>query len=169
MDELQHFRAEKDDFLRKHPQSPLPHEVRHDFEGLSYFDVNKELILELDVTPGDNSAVTIATSDGQQRTYYRGGIVHLDIDGETVQLTLLTVPDHDGYFLPFRDATSGKATYGAGRYLDLPPAHNGKVVVDFNYAYNPYCAYSDHYSCALPPVENWLQIPIEAGEKNFAH
>jgi len=169
MDELQQFRAQKDEFLRRHPQSPLPHEVRHDFTGLPYFDANDDLVLELDVKPGDNSPVTIATSDGQERTYQRAGTITLEIDDTEAQLTLLSTPGHDGYFLPFRDSTSGKETYGAGRYLDLPPAHHDKIVVDFNYAYSPYCAYSDHYSCALPPVENWLQIPIEAGEKTFDH
>ena len=72
-----------------------------------------------------------------------------------------------GYFLPFRDATSGKETYGAGRYLDVPRGENGQVVVDFNYAYSPYCAYGDAYSCALPPRENWLTVPIEAGEMDL--
>lgn len=161
------FRRDKDEFLRLHPQSPLPHELRHDFKGLDYYPPNPDMVFVANVEPGDNSPVRIATSDGQERTYYRGGVVHLTIDGEPVQLTLLTVPGHEGYFLPFRDATSGKETYGAGRYLDLPPAHKGQVMIDFNFAYNPYCAYSDAYSCALPPVENWLSVPIEAGEKTF--
>ena len=82
-------------------------------------------------------------------------------------LALYATPGHEGYFLPFRDATSGRETYGAGRYLDLAPPHDGKVTVDFNLAYNPYCAYSDSFSCALPPVENWLQVPIRAGEMAF--
>jgi uncharacterized protein (DUF1684 family) len=72
---------------------------------------------------------------------------------------------HD-LFLPFRDATSGKESYGAGRYLDLH-AHRDEVEIDFNYAYNPYCAYNPEWNCPLPPAENWLQVPIRAGEKAF--
>jgi uncharacterized protein (DUF1684 family) len=167
--DLETFRAQKDDFYRRHPQSPLPPDVRRGFEGLQYFEPNDDMVFETTVSPGDMSAVTITTSDGQERTYYRAATVTLDIDGNRVNLTLLAVPGHDGYFLPFRDATSGSETYGAGRYLDLPPDDGGALTIDFNYAYNPYCAYSDDYSCALPPHENWLRIPIRAGEKAFDH
>jgi len=69
-------------------------------------------------------------------------------------------------FIIFKDATSGKETYGAGRYLDLD-RHGDEIVIDFNYAYNPYCAYNPDWSCPLPPAENWLKVPIRAGEKNF--
>ncbi|MBT8206662.1 MAG: DUF1684 domain-containing protein, partial [Acidimicrobiia bacterium] len=69
-----------------------------------------------------------------------------------------------GYFVPFRDATSGKESYGAGRYLDVHPNEDGTVTLDFNYAYNPYCAYDEAFSCPLPPIENWLEVPIAAGE-----
>lgn len=166
--ELTSFRKEKDGFLRRHPQSPLPHELRHDFPGLPYFEPNPKLELVLDVTPADGSPVRIATSDGQERTYRRAGKVHFEVGGGQVELTLLSTPGHDhGYFLPFRDATSGKETYGAGRYLDVPRGDNGQVVVDFNYSYSPYCAYSDAYSCALPPRENRLTVPIEAGEMDL--
>ena len=82
-------------------------------------------------------------------------------------MLVLYTTGHDGYFLPFRDSTSGKTTYGAGRYIDLEPNPDGSVTIDFNMAYNPYCAYNDSYSCPLPPVENWLQIPIEAGELDW--
>lgn len=74
---------------------------------------------------------------------------------------------HSGYFVPFRDKTSGRETYGAGRYLDIETSQNGAVTIDFNQAYNPYCAYNDAYSCPLPPVENWLSVPIEAGELDY--
>jgi uncharacterized protein (DUF1684 family) len=167
MDQLGTFRAQKDDFYRRHPQSPLPPHVREHFEGLVYFDPNPELVFDVEVTPADGAPVSIATSDGQQRTYHRAGTVTIEVDGEKATLTLLVIPSHEGYFLPFRDATSGHESYGAGRYLDLEADQNGRVTIDFNYAYNPYCAYSDDYSCALPPIENWLQVPIRAGEKAF--
>jgi len=76
-------------------------------------------------------------------------------------------------FVPFRDATSGKETYGAGRYIDLEPEerlnNEGKWVLDLNKAYNPWCAYSDAYICPLVPTENWLKVPVRAGEKDYKH
>ncbi len=170
MESLTHFRAQKDEFMREHPQSPLPEELRPSFSGLSYYDPAPELSFELPVEPADGSEVHVQTSDGQIRAYVRAGVVRFDIGGEPTQLTLFSTPGHDdGYFVPFRDATSGKETYGAGRYLDLEPNGDGTVTLDFNYAYNPYCAYDEAYSCPLPPHENWLQVPIEAGEKFPMH
>jgi uncharacterized protein len=167
VNELLDFRAQKDDFYRRHPQSPLPPPVRATFHGLDYFDANPDLVFDVNVAPADGAPLTIATSDGTERIYYRAGTITIDVEGEEATLTLLSIPGHPGYFLPFRDATSGKESYGAGRYLDLEPEEDGRLIVDFNYAYNPYCAYSDNYSCALPPVENWLTVPIRAGEKAF--
>lgn len=164
---LADFRHQKDEFFGGNHHSPLPHELRHDFEGLKYFELNEGLELELEFHPEDPTAVEIGTSDGQVRTYYRAGKIKFEVDGEPVELTALRTPGHPGFFLPFRDATSGKESYGAGRYLDLEDPVDGKLHVDFNLAYNPYCAYSDSYSCALPPHENWLTVPIAAGEKSY--
>jgi hypothetical protein len=95
-------------------------------------------------------------------------MVHFDVDGRTATLTLFGSHDSDDLFLPFRDATSGQETYGAGRYIDVGAARDGRVTVDFNLAYNPYCAYNPSYSCPLPPRENWLDVPIRAGEQDYA-
>ncbi|HIE21441.1 MAG TPA: DUF1684 domain-containing protein, partial [Acidimicrobiia bacterium] len=118
------------------------------------------------VEPADDSEVRVQTSDGQERIYRRTGRVTVEIAGQTVTLTLYST-DQPGYFLPFRDATSGKTTYGAGRYLDIDPNGDGTVTIDFNRAYNPFCAYNEAYSCPLPPIENWLEVSVEAGEKDF--
>lgn len=75
--------------------------------------------------------------------------------------------DGDGYFLPFMDATTGEESYSDGRYLDLPSTDDGRLVVDFNYAYNPYCAYNANWSCPIPPSENRLTVAITAGEKTY--
>ncbi len=107
------------------------------------------------------------TSTGEAQVYDRAGVMRFSVDGEPAQVTLYRPQGENTLFLPFRDALSGKETYGAGRYLDVAPAHNGHVVVDFNYAYNPSCAYNPKYSCPLPPAENWLKVPIRAGEKKF--
>jgi uncharacterized protein (DUF1684 family) len=93
--------------------------------------------------------------------------VRFEIDGEHAELVLLTRQDEQRFFLPFRDATSGRESYGPGRYLDVEPGRDGRVQVDFNLAYNPYCAYNDAFSCPLPPPDNWLRVPIRAGEAAY--
>jgi uncharacterized protein len=165
--ELNRFRAEKDRVFARDPHSPLTPEQRRSFHGLAYFDENPALVihatLDRNVQPGD---VTMATTAGEEQVYRRHGVVHFDVDGQPAQLVLYASDDSDQLFLPFRDATSGHETYGAGRYLELH-AHGDDVTVDFNYAYNPNCAYDPAWSCPLPPRENWLKVPIRAGEKVF--
>lgn len=163
---LAQYRANKDEYLRHDPHSPIPAHYRDRFEGLPYFELNPDLVFTVPVSAGSGAAVTIATSDGADRIYHHAGVVHLTLAGQDVSLGLYDT-GHPGFFLPFRDSTSGNETYGAGRYLDLQPNEDGTVTIDFNLAYSPFCAYSDAYSCALPPVENWLTIPIEAGEKTW--
>jgi uncharacterized protein (DUF1684 family) len=162
--ELATYRANKDAYFRNSRHSPIPPAQRHDFAGLAYFDWNPELVFAVPVQVTDRTEVTIATSDGAARTYYRAGTVDLTIGAEPVTLTVFDA-GQPGLFLPFRDATSGRETYGAGRYLDLHPNDDGTVTIDFNLAYNPFCAYSDSFSCALPPLDNWMSVPIEAGER----
>ncbi len=159
-------RHQKDEAFAHSPQSPIPPEDRPGFAGLDYFDPNPDLAFTLDVTPGDGAELTIATTDGRERTYRRAGAVRFAVDGQEAELTLYAT-GHPGYFVPFRDATSGKESYGAGRYLDLEPNADGTVTLDFNYAYNPFCAYDEAYSCPLPPGENWLRVPIRAGERTY--
>ena len=160
-------RREKDEFFATSHHSPLDHHLQHDFDGLSYYEPNAEFVFTKSVTPADGAAVRVQTSDGRERTYTRAGTVDLPMGDAEVTLTLYST-GHPGYFIPFRDATSGKQTYGAGRYLDIDANPDGTVTIDFNLAYNPYCAYNEAYSCPLPPVENWLQVPIEAGELDFS-
>ncbi len=90
------------------------------------------------------------------------------VDGLTQQLVALRIAgaQDDSVFVPFKDATNGAETYGAGRYLDIPAADDGTYDLDFNLSYAPFCAYSPSYSCPLPPRENWLTVRIEAGERN---
>ncbi len=89
------------------------------------------------------------------------------VDGAEAALTVYRDLEQGALFVPFRDATSGMESYGAGRYLEPEPAPGGRLHVDFNYAYNPYCAYNDAWSCPLPPAENTLRVPIRAGERAF--
>ena len=174
MTELTMFRTEVDDFFEFHPQSPLDDAQRKNFEGLKYFYANDELNLEVDVEryPDDEPIVEMTTNTGEQRHYRRWGRFTFQVDGVEAALTVYSDPIATELFIPFRDATSGKESYGAGRYMDnhrpgLRQLPGGRLEVDFNYAYNPYCAYNLSYSCPLPPRENWLVIPIRAGEKKF--
>jgi uncharacterized protein (DUF1684 family) len=164
--ELSAYRANKDEYLRTDHHSPIPREYREGFGGLPYFDWDPDLVFTVPVGPGDGSPTTIATSDGTERVYHHAGVVRLPIGDREVSLTLYNT-GHPGFFLPFRDTTSGDETYGSGRYLDIEPNEDGTVTIDFNLAYSPFCAYNDRYSCALPPVGNWLTVPIEAGEKTW--
>lgn len=107
------------------------------------------------------------TSTGDVASFRRWGTVEFDVDGETARLTVYKDADGDEFFLPFADATSGSDTYGAGRYLDVQELEDGKLLVDFNYAYSPYCAYNERWSCPLTPSENRMRVPIRAGEKSF--
>jgi uncharacterized protein (DUF1684 family) len=171
MSELDDFRADKDEFLRDHPQSPLRMEQREAFEGLRYFPANPALVvrgpLETEGVDRDEP-ITMATTTGGEQEYRRAGVVRFEVDGAPAEVTLFSSPGQDELFLPFRDATSGKDSYGAGRYLEVEaPALDGTVEVDFNYAYNPYCAYNPDWSCPIPPGENWLRVPIRAGERAF--
>jgi uncharacterized protein len=166
--ELTQFREEKDRVFRKDPHSPLTPEQRRRFAGLAYFDENPQLVIhgtvDRAVEPGE---VPMATSAGEEQVYQRYGLVRFQVDGQPTQIVLYASDDSDELFIPFRDATSGKETYGAGRYLEVH-THGDDVTIDFNYAYNPNCAYDPSWSCPLPPAENWLKVPIRAGEKTFA-
>lgn len=174
MNELQYFRGQVDEFMAHHPQSPLNLNQRETFNGLSYYDENEALTMVVDVErlPDTEPMIEMETSTGDRRPYRRHGILHFTVNGEPAALTIFSDLHGHDFFLPFRDATSGKETYGAGRYLDnhrpaLAALPDNKIKIDFNFAYNPYCAYSPHFSCPLPPRENWLSVPIEAGEKDF--
>lgn len=171
MSELDEFRADKDRFFREDPHSPLTPDRRASFEGLSYFPVNEALVLRgpLETAGVDrDERIVMQTTTGGEQVYRRAGVVRFEVEEEPAQLTLFASEDSRDLFLPFRDATSGKESYGAGRYLEIdPPALDGVLVVDLNYAYNPFCAYSPEWSCPIPPGENWLSVPIRAGERSF--
>jgi uncharacterized protein len=164
MNELQEFRAEKDGFFADHPQSPLTHEQKQDFKGLDYFPEAPELRFELDVEVfSDRYKIEMQTSTGDVQTYIRYGKVRFPVEGQHVELTIYA--NENGFFLPFVDNLAGVETYPAGRYLEPEVLPNEKLLVDFNMAYNPYCAYNDEWSCPLTPFENRLKVPIRAGEK----
>jgi len=166
-------RRQKDHYFADHPRSPLPAAERDDFDGLDYYGIDPEYRFEVELDPyGDPEPVTVGTSTDGEQTYLEWGTFTVTVDGEPVTITAYK-PDReaDRLWVPFRDATSGGETYGAGRYLDLEPdthrIDGDTWLLDFNEAYNPTCAYSDRYECPLPPMDNWLDVRIEAGEKAF--
>ena len=166
------YRAEKDQFFKSAPGSPIPFAERDDFTGLPYYPVDVDLVFE-GLTPApyagnEPSTFQIPTSDGKLRPARRAGTFSFDLGGEARQLTAyeLEGAHSDGrLFLPFLDATSGTETYGAGRYLDLEPDEDGTYAIDFNLAYHPSCVYAPQFSCPLTPAENRLPVRIEAGER----
>ncbi len=172
--QLKEFREQIDDFMQFHLQSPLEEAQRNGFRGLRYYDENPALVLVVAVErlPDDEPLIEMETSTGDAQLFRRWGAFDFDVDGEPARLTIYSDAGGVEFFLPFRDATSGEETYGAGRYLDnhrpgLQRLNEEAFEVDFNYAYNPYCAYSPYFSCPLPPRENWLKVAIRAGEKDF--
>jgi len=171
---IEQERKEKDYSFREEADSPIPHELRSSFRGLEYYplDPSFRFRVRLQVDP-TQEVLRFPTSKGPEQEYVRHGFFEFAVAGQTVRLNVYrAVHSHrrpEPLFVPFRDATSGKETYGAGRYLDLEPTRDEVYDLDFNKAYNPYCAYSDDYVCPLPPPENWLPVPIRAGEKSWSH
>lgn len=168
------FRAAKDRLFAEHPQSPIPVSRRHEFQGLAYWRhdpaLRFELALEPDPDAPDTELPRSGAGDGIE--FARIGWVGFAVDGRQCRLAVYWLAGYGGgIFLPFRDATSGRETYGGGRYVwdsmkgaDLGSA-DGRLVVDFNYAYHPSCTYDPRWSCPLAPPENILEIPIRAGER----
>lgn len=166
---LERFRHNKDLFFKNEPHSPLREDQKEQFEHLDYFPENEKLVFKvrLDRDTVDHRPMTLETTTGTQQQLIPAGLVQVEIEGKPVSLTLFREEGRGRYFLPFQDATSGHETYKIGRYLDPQETPDGLVMVDFNYAYNPYCAYNDDWTCPIPPVENVLDIPVRAGEKVF--
>jgi uncharacterized protein (DUF1684 family) len=166
MSELDGFRAEKNEFFGHDLQSPLTTQQKRDFHGLKYFPENPELRLEVKADPLPvKERVEMQTSTGDVQIYFRHSHFQFEVEGQQAELTIYE-GDY-GFFLPFVDALAGKETYPAGRYLEPEPLPDGRFLVDFNIAYNPYCAYNEHWSCPLTPFENRVKVPIRAGEKIF--
>lgn len=168
MSELDAFRQAKDDFFARDAHSPLTREQKRSFRGLEYFPENPDLCFELPLEVfNSQDEIEIQTSSGDVQSYRRLGRLYFEVEGETVSLVLYQ--GQHGFYLPFVDALSGSETYPAGRYLEPEELDNGLLLVDFNYAYNPYCAYNDRWSCPLTPFENRLKVALRAGEKVFPH
>jgi uncharacterized protein (DUF1684 family) len=165
---LARFRAGRDRLFRHHPQSPLKPEARAGFGGLRYWPYDPALRFEVPVQPRPEVPQAATSLTGETFALRRIGSIHLDLgDLEVYWIDVYG----GGVFLPFRDLTSGSDTYGAGRYLldtvkgaDLGGSGD-RLIVDFNYAYHPSCAYDEQWSCPLAPPVNRLSVAVRAGER----
>ena len=167
---LLRFRAAKDDFLSQSHDSPFSHGGLEAFQGLKYFEPDPAFHFQTKLLRYPNeSSLMMTTTKGTRQLFNKEGRFEIVIDGKPVSLQAYQSAEREdpSLFIPLRDATSGNETYGSGRYIDLKVQHDDVYLLDFNYAYNPYCAYNDGYVCPLPPAENWLKVAIRAGEKKY--
>ncbi len=170
--EIKKEREEKDRFMRTSAESPFKG-IEEKFNGLSYYPPDSRYRITANLTLIQNKkAVVLGTNDGKEQRYIEYAYAEFDLDGYHNKLLILEVMDMGPFrgklFLAFGDETSAVETYGAGRYLDVTkvPGSN-TITLDFNKAYNPYCAYVEKFSCPLPPAENLLNVALRAGEKIY--
>ncbi len=158
----------------------MNHEVvkGDDRKLIDFYDVKSQFRIVADFEPikDDSTGIIMKTSGPLNKKFYRYGLAHFRIKNKPFHLTIYRAdpatskPEYEDYlFLPFTDKTCGDGSYGGGRYIDLSTADvvNNKIVIDFNKAYNPYCAYATGYNCPIPPKENYLDAEIKAGEKDY--
>jgi uncharacterized protein len=174
------FREGRDAEFRDKAESPLKEEDFDKFKGLNYFPINTAYRVTATFTrTPDEKYFQMPTSSGKTKKFVRYGSVRFRLHGAERTLSVYQIdkevldkfPEYaDLLFIPFRDASNKTETYAGGRYIDIRQPKGGAVVLDFNLAYNPSCAYgSDRYNCPIPPRENTLDIAIKAGEKRYAY
>lgn len=170
-------RAEKDMEFETADKSPIAPADRAEFRGLNYFkpDPSYKIMARLEIFSNPDTIKMVTTTD-RRPLYLVFGEPQFKLKNNEFRLTiyrnidLMTKPGFESYlFLPFTDLTSGAASYGGGRYIDLELKNDGLVEIDFNRAYNPYCVYNKKYSCPVPPEGNFLNTAIKAGEKDYMH
>ncbi|HEX4521231.1 MAG TPA: DUF1684 domain-containing protein [Gaiellaceae bacterium] len=166
------WRAGRDELFRSHPQSPIPDEARASYPGVPYFDYERGLRVLADVEPSPAVMTEVGSSGTEPIAFQRIARAHFELEGNPHELELYWLVGYGGgLFVPFRDETSGAETYGGGRYLldtvkgsDLG-MEDGRLVLDFNFAYNPSCSYDPRWVCPLSPPANRLPDAIRAGER----
>jgi uncharacterized protein (DUF1684 family) len=171
--EIERERQTKDEYFGHYADSPIPQEEKHRFSGLKYYPVDANYRFRVQLYPYPSPTVVgMTTSTGTRKQFLRIGFFEFSIDGEMHRLQVYKsaqTNEEELLFIPLHDRTSGVETYGSARYVDIPENEKGVYELDFNKAYNPYCAYDEHYVCPLAPRENWLDVEIRAGEKAYKH
>ncbi len=171
------WRRARDELFARHPQSPIPAARRDAFGTLPYFDYDPGFRVQANVKPAEPVRIDLAASGddaGAAVALTRFATATFDLAGDPASLELFWLDAYGGgLFLPFRDATSGGETYGAGRYLldtvkgsDLGVTDRGQLVLDFNFAHNPSCSYDPRWVCPLAPPGNRVSVPVRAGERH---
>lgn len=172
LQEAKKKREEKIQYLASSEQSPFQ-KFNKPFISPEYFPIQPEYRINATLERIQERQITIiTTSTGSEEKYLKFAYAKFKIKGETLRLLILKPVGFgtmNNYFTAFSDKTSGNETYGGGRYLDLEIGKSDRITIDFNQAYNPYCAYTSEYACPLPPAENALPLKIEAGEKDYKH
>lgn len=166
MSEISDFRKEKDELFGTTEESPLTAEQKHEFKGLKYFPENDQYHVTANLEKEEGDLIDIKTSAGDTEPYKRYGKLKFNLTGKELTLNVYQSADSSHLFLPFRDKTNANETYHDGRYVEAEEG-DGKIDLDFNYAYNPYCAYNDNFRCPIPPEENTLDTEVKAGEKRY--
>jgi len=176
-DEVKQFQYKLNVEYSNPETSPLTKEDLQNFKSLSFFPIDKKykVIASLQYTP-NSPTMEMQTTSTEIQLYKKFAVASFQLDGKQFKLNLyrsqelMNNPEYDDYlFLPFNDLSNGKTTYGGGRFIDLklPPKNAKTITIDFNKAYNPYCAYSHRFSCPIPPKENTLEVEILAGVKAY--
>jgi len=171
--QLTDFQKELVEFYNNTSTSPLNQEEKNNFVGITFYPYQEKYNVKADFTPiNDGDVIPFPTSAGKIQYYTAFGMATFTINGQTHSLKIyqshpIKEEYKDHLFLPFTDDTNGDGTYGGGRYIDLDLTKSftpeGQIIINFNEAYNPYCAYSKRYNCPIPPGENSLDTRIEAG------
>lgn len=162
-------REKQDTFMRTSEESPF---VEHDvkYEGLTYFEPDQKYRIKARFEPIEDKEIRkLPTSNNEEKEYLEYGYATFTLDDQKQKLLILENVKDNVLFLAFGDKTSADETYGGGRYLEVTHDGGNSILLDFNKAYNPYCAYTEGYSCPLPPRENLLDVAIRAGEKSYDH
>jgi len=170
-EKLKIFREKKDRFFKEDSQSPLRESDRKKFKGLIYYpiDFRYSIIGSIEKYPTGPKPIyfILPTNKEMGRKYVKYGRFRFKWEGKEYVIQIYRPLGGGELFLPFKDKTSGTETNPEGRYLYIEEMPGGKVLIDFNRAYNPFCQYNEKYTCPLAPKENWLEIDIRAGEKRF--
>jgi uncharacterized protein (DUF1684 family) len=167
------WRRERDQFFKNHVRSPLTPKEKRDFKGIKYYPFDPKYVfvgqIERYILHINNPEyyATFLTNKGTNKRYIRYGKLNFKLDGKEYTVEIYKSILSDALFIPFKDKTNGKESYGGGRYIDAEILPGYKMVLDFNMTYYPSCAYNDKFICVLPPKENTLDIEIQAGERSL--
>jgi uncharacterized protein (DUF1684 family) len=167
-----HWRQIREELMLTHPQSPLPFDERHPDRAPRYYDYDPAWRVHADVSGAEGDVTPLPLSAPGEVNAAKIATARFTVGGVPTSLAVFWLREYSGgLFVSFRDATSGSETYGAGRYvLDTAKGadlgvDDGRLVLDFNFSYQPSCSYDPKWSCPLPTRENWLDIAIRAGER----